>query len=647
MNSPALRVRPPSHIDAGRGELASWNVTGAPSIAVMLYQISSNGTVKPGALNAERWRSRTRAGHRKASHPTRRPENHSRHFQKFPVMVSPGVRPLYALTGDPMPLVTAHPRLALVALLSLGLATACAESTPAAPPTARQEDALTAKPNLVVIMTDDLDVHTLKVMLDYGLMPHFQEHILGRSVRFANAFVTNSVCCPSRATFLTGQYSHNNGVLTNYAPNGAVSALQDGKTLATWLKAAGYRTGHVGKYLNGYGIQGENPQPGSHPAFDANYVPPGWDDWQGLVDLSTYRVFNYQVSDNGTVVSYGSDPLDYQTDVLALRARDFIEESEAQDATPFFLAVMPLAPHVESFPEDPTWADEQQDIWRWYIRPDPKDYTEKPQTMNTIAGIPLWPALKPSFNEEVFTDKPLWMQLSRPRLTTEDIAYLTRQYRSRLGSMVSLDDLIGTVAQTLQAKGELENTVLVFTSDNGFLYGEHRLAEKLAIYEESIRVPLYVRMPGMTAPSTVEALVLNNDLAPTLAALAGATPDLSVDGRSLVPFLQGMPPASWRKRFLVEHWGSGDLTFDIPTYFAVRTGPTALAAPDMVWTEYRGWDGSAFAWEQYDLRTDPLQLDSLHASTSPARVDQRATLQYWLNQLRPCANGSCQFHEAL
>lgn len=536
--------------------------------------------------------------------------------------------------------------LRLMALLSLGLAAACAEPAPTGP-TASQERPLAGKPNLVVIMVDDLDNHTLQVMLDYGLMPRFQEHVAGRSVRLTQSFVTNSVCCPSRATFLTGQYSHNNGVLTNQVPNGAVSALQDGKTLATWLKAAGYRTGHVGKYLNGYGIHGENPPAGTHPAFDSNYVPPGWDDWQGLVDLSTYKVFNYQVSDNGTVVQYGSDPSEYQTDVLAKRARDFIVEAEAQDATPFFLAVMPLAPHVESFPEDPTWADEQKDVWRWAIRPDPKDSTEKPEAMSTIASIPLWPALKASFNEEDATDKPVWMQLARPRLTPEDIAYLTRQYRSRLASMLAVDDLVGTVVQTLQERGELENTVIVFTSDNGFLYGEHRMAEKLAIYEESIRVPLYVRMPGMTAARAVDALVINNDLAPTLAELGGATPDLAVDGRSLVPFLQGSAPANWRKRFLVEHWGSGDLKFDIPTYSAVRTGPTALAAPDMVWTVYRDWDGSPVAWEQYDLRTDPLQLRSLHASQAPAHVDARATLQYWLTQLRPCANGSCQFYEAL
>jgi N-acetylglucosamine-6-sulfatase len=436
-------------------------------------------------------------------------------------------------------------------------------------------------------------------------------------------------------------------VLTNAYPQGGVEKLVDAHTLPVWLKAAGYRTGFVGKYLNGYGWAGIPPDGTTprHPALDARYVPPGWDDWQGLVDPSTYQVFNYKLNDNGTVVTYGDTPEEYQTDVLAQRARDFIHEAEAlDDAKPFFLTVTPLAPHVEVFNYSPS---SYADVWRWFIRPDPKDYTEKSQAMNTIGNIPLWPALKPSFNEDNLTDKPQWVQEHRPVMTSEDISYLTRQYRSRLASMLAVDDLIGAVVQALSANGELENTVLIFTSDNGFMYGEHRMAEKLALYEESIRVPLYIRAPGMTGPSQVDALVLNNDLAPTIASLAGATAEgLVMDGRSLREFLEGQTPSSWRKRFLVEHWPSSSSELDLPAYVAVRSGPTATHVPEMVWAEYRYY-GTPFAWEQYDLRTDPLQMNSLHADTSEARQAQRATLDYWLRHLQDCANGSCQFYESL
>jgi arylsulfatase A-like enzyme len=172
-------------------------------------------------------------------------------------------------------------------------------------------------------MADDLDVHSVEAALALGLMPAHKTHVVDAGFTFDQSFVVNSLRCPSRATSLTGQYSHNNGVLSNSGPHGGVHRLKDDSTLATWLQAAGYRTGHVGKYLNGYGIDFVLGEGSGVPQHDPTYVPPGWDDWQALVDVTTYRVYGYTMSDNGRLVV----PDECQTDELAVRTEDFIRES--------------------------------------------------------------------------------------------------------------------------------------------------------------------------------------------------------------------------------------------------------------------------------------------------------------------------------
>ena len=192
-------------------------------------------------------------------------------------------------------------------------------------------------PNIVVIMVDDLDVVTLETMLNKGLMPNLQKFFIERGTEFTNSFVSTSECCPSRSTFLTGQYSHNHGVLRNQL----VRNLDDNQTLATWLDNSGYRTGLVGKYLNLYGI-----------LIEPTYVPPGWDNWQSLIEPSAYSVYNYTINDGGTILSFGDSPSDYQTDVLATFSSNFIVESEKQnDEEPFFLFITPIPPHTENVGE--------------------------------------------------------------------------------------------------------------------------------------------------------------------------------------------------------------------------------------------------------------------------------------------------------
>ena len=483
-----------------------------------------------------------------------------------------------------------------------------------------------ARPNIVVIMTDDLDVHSLEAALDLGLMPFLRQHVVERGFQFTRAFVTNSLCCPSRATFLTGQYSHNHGVLSNHGPYGGIRQLKDDSTLATWLHEAGYRTGHVGKYLNGYGIDLTTGIDSGVPQHDPTYVPREWDDWQALVDTTTYRVYGYTLNDNGRLVA----PPAYQTDELASRAVDFIREAEAMDEAPFFLAVMPLAPHVEI--DDGVGFGEWRDVWRWTIRPASRHAGS--------VSAPFLPALKPSFNELDLSDKPIW----RPRLGAGDVAYLVRQYRDRLASLRAVDDLVGRVVDALAAGQELDRTAILFTSDNGFLYGEHRLSEKLVAYEESIRVPLYLRVPGLGPPASIDAIALNNDLAPTIADLARVVPGLPVDGRSLLALLAEGPPSGWRKRLLVEHWWT-DSVYEAPSYAAVRTGPTHDVAPDSLYVEHYDQNYPQMAdgkpepvlfRELYDLRQDPGQLGSLHGD--PSRAGQVAELARVLVELRRCGS---------
>jgi len=513
------------------------------------------------------------------------------------------------------------------------------------------------RPNIVLIMADDLDVASLGRMLepDLALMPNFKRYFVDEGVRFANAFVTNSLCCPSRATYLTGQYSHNTNVLTNHSPSGSLGAFRASSTLAVWLSDAGYRTSHVGKFLNGYGLTfpadhvaggDQCMASGGEAITPPQYIPPGWRDWYGLLDTdgSTYRMYNMWVNDNCAIrleARRPDDPGDlrrdgYQTDVLAWRAVRFLDES-APAGGPFYLEITPLAPHLEIF-RGITRFEPYQEVWKWDIRPAPRH----------AGSVSLWAPIPPAMNEDL-SDKPAWMQpgarRERPPLTAEDYLYLTRQYRHRLESLRAVDDLIGALVRALERNGQLGNTVLVFTADNGFLYGEHNMSEKLVAYEESIRVPLYVRMPGGGGPRVLDALVLNNDLAPTIAELAGATPDLVADGTSLVPLLQGGAIGDWRKRFLVEHRDSGALA-DVPTYAAVRqkSASPAGAVTDLLYLEYENPDVDGL-WntpEFYDIAADPHQRQSLHASQDPVRVLQRYLLRGVLGQLKTCTGESCR-----
>ena len=416
-----------------------------------------------------------------------------------------------------------------------------------------------------------------------------------KGASFSNFFVSTPGCCPSRASILRGQYTHNHGVLFSSGPDGGEQTFRaldrEDSTLATWLDGAGYRTALVGKYLNGHGEDETTTR-----------VPPGWDQWFASTSL---KYFDYDLVENGRLVHYGNDRSDHLTDVLADKAHDFVRRSAERDV-PFFLYLNPRAPHGPATP-----APRHEDLF---------DGAKIPRTA--------------SFNEDDVSDKPAYVRLS-PVLSRDEIRQLDALYRDRLRTLQAVDEMVDKLVRTLRDTGELDNTYIFFTSDNGFLLGEHRRAEKGMPYEEAIRVPLLVRGPGAPV-DTVDHLASNIDLAPTIAELAGATAPNFVDGRSLVPLLECEDPATWRQAVLVRAFGRDELAA-----LEIGNEPSnppfqALRLDGRVYIEYPRTGER----ELYHLRIDALQLRNL--AGEPAYEDEIEGLHDWLMALLSCAGKECR-----
>jgi len=449
-----------------------------------------------------------------------------------------------------------------------------------------------SRPNILFILTDDMRASDLQYM------PNTQNLLEKQGVKFTNAWVTRSLCCPSRSTILRGQYAHNHHVWTNVYPSGGFWKFHDqgleNSTIATWLDDAGYDTVLVGKYLNPYGLDRDgNPSP-------TTYVPPGWDRWYAWKGTYRHTHIKYDMIENGRIVTYYRSEID-DTDLHAQTAERFIRQT-AGDA-PFFMHLSPNAPHDPAY-YAPRYADEFSD-------------TPLPEP--------------PSFNEKAISDKPAWVR-NRPLLTSTNAQYLTNLYRNRLRSLQSVDEMVAQLVDALKDTGELSDTYIFFTSDNGIYLGEHRLTHKGAAYNASPHVPLLVRGPGVRQGVTRSEIVLNNDLAPTFAELGGAQVPSFVDGRSLEPLLATSSPApSWRTAFLVEHRRSAEEQEDvriIPNYDAVRTARY----------HYVGYPTTGEK-ELYDLKTDPYELRNIYASAPPTLLSD---LQTRLDALKSCAGAECK-----
>jgi arylsulfatase A-like enzyme len=482
------------------------------------------------------------------------------------------------------------------------------------------------RPNIILVLTDDLDMGV------FNRMPGREELLTSQGTTFNNAFVSLSLCCPSRTALLRGQYAHNTGIFTNKAPAGGFQAVHDSgleaSTAATWLRNAGYRTTLIGKYLNGY--------PGT--AGDG-YVPPGWTEWHSPV--GGVRYFDYDLNENGTVKHYGSDNNDYLTDVLSRKANNFIRRRAETGNQPFFMYIAPYAPHGPATPA-------------------PRHAAKFPNAQAPRT---------PSFNETDVTDKPAWVQ-SHPFLTDNQVEKIDTLYRKRRQSMLAVEDLIAGLVETLQSTGQLDNTYIFFTSDNGFHQGQHRLTSgKNTGFEEDIQVPLVVRGPGVPRGASRGHLVANVDLAATFAELAGAPIPAFVDGRSLAPLLRANPPtqASWRRALLLEHGAPEGVRppgepFPVlvepadpdddnseAAVLPVEEDPAGVLQAAPVFQGLRTADRVSYleyaggARELYDLAADPDQLANKYDTADPTQV---ARLAAWLNALRQCAGAVCRAAES-
>jgi len=442
------------------------------------------------------------------------------------------------------------------------------------------------RPNIVFILADDLDAASV------SKVPSLKGYMADKGLTFDNAFVTYSLCCPSRATILTGQYPHNHLVRSNAPPIGGYKIFRElgreRSTLATWLDDAGYETALFGKYLNGYGN------------IDREHVPPGWDEWYGTLG-------DTQLNQNGQLVTYEADT--YLDDALSGLAQDFVRRQESKDA-PFFLYLSVHAPHAPAKP-----ALRHEDLY---------DGLRAPRA--------------PSFDEADVSDKPGWVRSLS--LGPAEEKHMDALYRDRLRTTAAVGEMIGGLLRTLEQTGKLDNTYVVLTSDNGYHMGQHRLGlGKQTAYEEDIRIPFMIRGPGVPAGVTRDEIVLNNDFAPTFADLAGLPPPASVDGRSLASLLdarQDNDPASWRTAFEVRNW---DNKKDEPSYKAVTHVPPyrAVRTQRYLYVEYESGEH-----ELYDLRKDPYELHSLHDS---ADLDLISKLDSRLDALRDCAGKTCRVAE--
>lgn len=470
------------------------------------------------------------------------------------------------------------------------------------------------RPNIVVILADDLDATATQVWTE---MPRTAALIRDRGIEFDNGFAPMPICCAARASILTGKYGHNTGVLTNAGDVGGFDAFRDNgnesSTIATYLHDAGYRTGMAGKYLNGL-------------EHDPDHIPPGWDDWNAGVDNFLYTGYNYQLNENGVRVKYGFSPADYQTDVIARKSTEFITDA-AVSGSPFFWYAASTAPH---FP-----------------------LPAAPRHVSQV--VPTAAPRTPNYQEADVSDKPSWLIDTALVRAATITAINDVDYTNRLGSLRALDEMVAGIVDTLDRVGELDNTYLVFTSDNGYSLGSHRLTQKMAPYEESMRVPLAIAGPGI-GKGRSDAMALSIDLAPTLLGWADIPIPAAMDGRSLEGPLRH-DDSQWRTDFTAEYGGPGGGGLNGIAQEQVPNQPLAMYALDMPsWSAVRNERYLYVRWyereralgdreyELYDLERDPYELTNLiktddgrraHAATV-AELDRR------LGELQRCAGVECR-----
>ncbi|HEU5105331.1 MAG TPA: sulfatase [Solirubrobacterales bacterium] len=528
----------------------------------------------------------------------------------------------------------------------------------AALPSAEVARSAEQKPSFVVIQTDDETLDQLYASLNVGgidvqAMPYTQALIAGRGVTFNRYYVPYPLCCPSRVSLLTGRYSHNNNVKGNVPPNGGFTGFKARQAyshnLPVWLQSAGYRTIHIGKFLNGYGDE---------PFDEGKDVPPGWSSWHSVLRADTNHYFyGYTLNNNGTLDGpygdpgswetreYGerddfgcpSAPLNgkpcfYETDIFNTLA--YQELTQTSPEQPFYLQVDYTAPHGD---------------FRRPAGPEPalRHY-------NTFAGAPYPHGRAEGFNEGNVNDKPRFIR-EAPYLSLNEIHTYRVYYQKALESLRSVDEGVKLIVDTLGGLHRLRNTYIIFTSDNGFFYGEHRLTGgKFLAYEPATHLPLLIRGPGIKAGTSTGELAANIDIAPTILDLAEVEADKSIDGRSLVPYMRDSSLRT-RRPILFESFvetadveANGEPTAQRARLSSAGRGPkasTSIVAPPKDYLGIRLGPYKYIEWpsgekELYDITKDPYELNNLVRVTNLSPI--RAFLHAQLIRLEGCVGRTCQ-----
>jgi N-acetylglucosamine-6-sulfatase len=544
---------------------------------------------------------------------------------------------------------------ALLALLALAaiLAPAGQERAGAATP---------QRPSFVVIQTDDATLDQLYDSLDVGginvqAMPYTLSLVANRGVTFNRFYVPYPLCCPSRVSLLTGRYAHSHNVRGNVPPNGGFTGFKARQAyshnVATWLQGAGYRTIHIGKFLNGYGDE---------PFDEGKDVPPGWNAWHSVLRADTHHYFyGYTLNNNGAIEGPFGDPGSWETreygerddfgcPTAALNGKPCFYETDnfnriaweelngTSPEQPFYLQVDYTAPHGD---------------FRKPAGPEPAT-----RHYNTMIGAPYPHDRSQGFNEGNVNDKPRFIR-EAPYLSPQEIRTYRVYYQKALESLRSIDEGVKLIHDTLGSMGRLRNTYIIFTSDNGFFFGEHRLTGgKFLAYEPATHLPLLIRGPGIKPGTTTGELAANIDIAPTILELAGVEPDKSIDGRSLVPFMRD-PSLRSRRPLLFESFvETNDVEANGQPGGPVEPGPAARAktrfkggatasivAPPKDYVGIRLGPYKYIEWptrekELYDITKDPYELNNL--ARVPNFFPIRAFLHAELTRLATCKGRGCQ-----
>src|SRR3954452_15818165 len=504
------------------------------------------------------------------------------------------------------------------------------------------------RPNILVVMTDD------EAATDVAKMPNVKSLLAGQGTTFADAVDSFPLCCPSRATFITGQYAHNHGVAGNFFPYGWYGMKHRGNILPAWLQKAGYNTALIGKWLNGYGAKDAHGE-----------VPKGFDTWRGLLDVSAYDYGNFVMNVDGRLRTWGdkdfakklvafanvevtkvdnpslattldylhkimgpapykqwgaaAGPKNYSPDVTG-QVTEGLVAGQQHAKKPFFIWWAPAAPHRE-------------DVATTLMGRPGRDPQPAPRYANKLEQYTL--PKPPSFNEADVSDKPSNIVNGAPALSDAQVRQLQLDYEGRAGALRAVDEHVKTLVDLLKRTHQLDNTLIVFVSDNGWLQGQHRIpGDKYLPYEESLRVPFILRGPGIPRGETVHGQVSNIDFASTLVDAAGAKAGRVQDGVSLLPVAR-RPSTRPNRAIEVEALNrlfDGDFGavngWDRP-YTGVRTDRYTYA----VYTETK-------EVELYDRRKDPYELDNVAGMPAYAAVQKR--LAGRLAKLAHCAGGACR-----